>query len=238
MSTSRNSSVAVGGAADLAFAAVTAAALAWSMYASFVHAPTDAAQGDVQRLFYLHLGMWLPTFTAFIFVAFGSVLYLWRKDLRWDRFARCSAEVGLLFCTLGLATGSIWGKPIWNTWWTWDPRLTFTLILWMIYAAYLLLRTLSSDPNQGANLAAILGVSGVADLYIIHQAVYWWGGIHPAVIRTREGSTGLKDWGMRIALLSSLFAFALLFSWLLRARTRLDRVRDCVEDMREQLARN
>jgi heme exporter protein C len=136
------------------------------------------------------MAMWLATFTAFGLVAVASLLYLWKRQPAWDHLGRASAELGLLFCSLGLITGSIWAKPIWGTWWTWDPRLTLTLILWMIYAAYLLLRSLANEPQQGATLAAILGVSGVVDLYLINRAVYWWRGIHPPSSSTRRGDQG------------------------------------------------
>src|SRR5262249_56921222 len=106
------------------------------------------------------MAMWLDTFTAFAIVGIASLLYLWRRAARWDHLGRAAAELGLLFCSLGLATGSIWAQPIWGTWWTWDPRLTLTLVLGVIYAASLLLRNLATEPQQGATLAA--GVAGAA----------------------------------------------------------------------------
>jgi heme exporter protein C len=215
---------------------VTLAAMMAAMYLVFVAVPTDAFQGPVQRIFYVHMAMWLATFTAFGIVALASLLYLWKRQPVWDHRGRAAAELGLLFCTLGLATGSIWAKPIWGTWWTWDPRLTLTLILWMIYAAYLLLRSLSTDADQGAVLAAILGVSGVVDLYLINRAVYWWRGIHPAVLVQREGGSGLADPTMRLTLLVTMLAFFLLFLWLLRLRIRSAQLQDTADDLRERLA--
>jgi heme exporter protein C len=214
----------------------TIGAMLGALYLVFVAVPSDSVQGPVQRIFYVHMAMWLATFTAFGLVALGSVLYLWKRLPRWDNLGRASAELGLLFCTLGLATGCIWGKPIWGTWWTWDPRLTLTLILWMIYAAYLLLRTLATEPTQGATLAAILGISGVVDLYLINRAVYWWRGIHPAVIVNREGGSGLSDPLMRITLIVCMLAFFLLFLWLLRLRIRAAQLQDRVDDLRAELA--
>ncbi|MEO8602043.1 MAG: cytochrome c biogenesis protein CcsA [bacterium] len=214
----------------------TVAAMLAALYLVFVGVPSDAVQGPVQRIFYVHMSMWLATFTSFAIVGLASVLYLHRRSPRWDNLGRAAAELGLLFCTLGLATGCIWGKPIWGTWWTWDPRLTLTLILWMIYAAYLLLRTLAIEPTQGATLAAILGVSGVVDLYLINRAVYWWRGIHPAVIVDRQGNSGLSDPLMRLTLLVCMLAFFLLFLWLLRLRLRAARLQDTVDDLRAELA--
>lgn len=204
-------------------------------YMVFVAVPSDAFQGPVQRIFYVHLAMWLPTFTAFGIVGVTSLLFLWKRERRWDHLATASAELGLVFCTLGLATGCIWAKPIWGTWWTWDPRLTLTLVLWMIYAAYLLLRSLATDPNQGAVMAAILGVSGVVNLYLVNRAVYWWRGIHPAVVVTREGETGLTDPMMRLTLMACLLAYFLLFVWLLRLRVRTAHLEDDVDALRNRV---
>ena len=215
--------------------AVIAAMLA-ALYLVFVRVPTDSFQGPIQRVFYVHMAMWLATFTAFGLVGLASLLYLWKRTPAWDHLGRSAAELGLLFCSLGLMTGSIWAKPIWGTWWTWDPRLTLTLILWMIYAAYLLLRSLASEPRQGATLAAILGVSGIVDLYLINRAVYWWRGIHPAVIVNREGGSGLSDPIMRVTLVVCMLAFFLLFLWLLRLRIRTARLQETVDDLRAQLA--
>jgi heme exporter protein C len=208
-----------------------------ALYMIFIGVPTDSFQGPVQKIFYVHMAMWLATFTAFGLVALASIIYLWKRDPEWDRRGRSAAELGLVFCTLGLATGSIWARPIWGTWWTWDPRLTLTLVLWMIYAAYLLLRSLSNSAEQGAVLAAILGVSGVVDLYLINRAVYWWRGIHPAVLVQKQGGgSGLQDPLMRLTLLITMLAFFLLFLWLLRLRIRTARLQDTLEDMRERLA--
>jgi heme exporter protein C len=223
-------------ATDTLLPPATMIAMLGALYLVFVAVPTDSFQGPVQRIFYVHMAMWLATFTAFGMVAVASLMFLWKRGADWDRRGRAAAELGLLFCTLGLATGSIWAKPIWGSWWTWDPRLTLTLVLWMIYAAYLLLRSLSTDPQQGAVLAAILGVSGVVDLYLINRAVYWWRGIHPAVLVQKQGGSGLDDPLMRITLLACMLAFFLLFLWLLRLRIQTARLQDTVEDLREELA--
>jgi heme exporter protein C len=221
---------------DSSLAVATFFLMIASLYSVFVYVPSDAFQGPVQRIFYVHMAMWLATFTAFGIVGVASLMYLWKRGPAWDRLGRGAAELGLLFCTLGLATGSIWAKPIWGTWWTWDPRLTLTVVLWMIYAAYLLLRTMSNNPEQGATLAAILGVSGVVDLYLINRAVYWWRGIHPAVLVTREGPSGLQDPRMQITLVVCMLAFFLVFLWLLRLRLQTARLQESLEDLRQRLS--
>jgi heme exporter protein C len=220
---------------DVLLPPVTVVTMLAAMYMIFVAVPIDSFQGSVQRIFYVHMAMWLATFTAFGIVAFASLMFLWKRSSLWDHRGQAAAELGLLFCTLGLATGSIWAKPIWGTWWTFDPRLTLTLILWMIYAAYLLLRSLSTDPDQGAVLAAILGVSGVVDLYLINRAVYWWRSIHPAVIVQKEGGSGLGDPLMRFTLMVTMLAFFLLFLWLLRLRVRNAQMQETVDEVRERI---
>jgi heme exporter protein C len=134
---------------------------------------------------------------------------------------------------LVLITGPIWAKPIWGTWWTWDARLTSTLILWLIFAAYLMLRSVSPGV-QGARYAAVLAIVGAADVPIINRAVYWWRTIHPAVLNTREGGTGLADPRMQLTLLVSFIGFFLLFLWLARLRTESLRLNDSVEELRQQ----
>jgi len=219
---------------DVVLAVATLACMLAAIYAAF-HVPADR-QTPAQRIFYVHLAMWLPTYSAFLLVGAAGLLYLWRRTPFWDRLGQVSAEVGLVFCSLGLATGSIWAKPAWGTWWTWDPRLTLSLILWIIYAGYLLLRVLSTDREQGSRLAAVLGIAGVANLYLVYKAIYWWGAIHPAVLRTRQGGSGLTDPRMQVTLILCLVAFFLLFVWLLRLRLQTAALEDSTEEIRERLA--
>jgi heme exporter protein C len=206
-----------------------------AIYAVFLYVPTDKFQGIVQRIFYFHVPLAIMTFVAFGVVAVASALFLWRGTRTWDRLAYSSAEVGMLFCTLVLITGPIWAKPIWGTWWTWDARLTTTLILWLIYAGYLMLRSVSGPGDQGARYAAILGIVGAIDIPIINRSVYWWRTIHPAVLITREGSSGLADPRMQTTLGICFLAFLLLFLWLVRIRNESARLRDTIEDMRRQV---
>jgi heme exporter protein C len=209
--------------------------MAAAIYLVFVYVPTDRAQGVVQRIFYFHVPLAINTFVAFGTVALASVLFLWKGTRVWDRVAHAAGEVGMVLCTLVLTTGPIWAKPIWGTWWTWDARLTTTLILWLIYAAYLMLRSVSGPGEQGARYAAILGIVGAIDIPIINRSVYWWRTIHPAVITTREGGTGLTDPAMRLTLLTCMLAFFLLFVWLVWIRNENLRLRDSVEEVRRRI---
>jgi heme exporter protein C len=149
----------------------------------------------------------------------------------WDDLGYAAAEAGMVFCTLVLITGSIWAKPIWGTWWTWDSRLTTTLMLWLLYGGYLMLRALADDREQVARFAAVVGIAAAADVPIIIISVRLWRTIHPAVLVTRKGGHGLEDPRMVATLLVSMAAFTALFVWLLmlrfamlRAAARLNRL--------------
>jgi heme exporter protein C len=222
-------------AADTVLPALTLLAVEAAIFMVFVYVPTDRLQGIVQRIFYFHVPLAMMTFLCFGLVALASVFFLWRGSRFWDRLAHSCAEVGMVFCTLVLVTGPIWARPIWGTWWTWDARLTTTLILWLIYAAYLMLRTMSGTGDEGARYAAVLGVIGAIDIPIINRSVYWWRTIHPAVLITRQGGSGLEDPRMQATLGVCMAAFLLLFVWLLWVRNESARLRDAVENLRQQV---
>ncbi len=213
---------------------VTLVVMLVAIYMVFVYVPTDKVQGIVQRIFYFHVPLAIMTFVAFGTVAVASALFLWRGTRMSDRLAHAAAEVGMVFCTLVLITGPIWARPVWGTWWTWDARLTTTLILWLIYAAYLMLRSFSGAADQGARYAAVLGVVGAVDIPIINRSVYWWRTIHPAVLITREGGSGLADPRMQATLGVCFLAFLLLFVWLTWVRNENMRLSDEVETLRQQ----
>ncbi len=214
---------------------LTLVTMAVAIYMVFIKVPTDKFQGIVQRIFYFHVPLAMMTFVAFGLVAVASIFFLWRGSRFWDRLAHSAAEVGMVFCTLVLVTGPIWARPIWGTWWTWDARLTTTLILWLIYAAYLMLRTMSGTGDEGARYAAVLGIVGAIDIPIINRSVYWWRTIHPAVLITRQGGSGLGDPRMQATFGVCMVAFLLLFVWLLWVRNESGRLRDAVEDLRQQV---
>src|SRR5260370_41206808 len=151
-----------------------------SIWMIFLYAPMDAIQGNPQRIFYFHVPMAWLGMLSFVIVAFAGVVYLVKKDDRWDWVARASAELGAFFITLALILGSIWGRTIWGTWWTWDARLTTTLILWFIYIGYLMLRNYMGRTSASARAGAVLAIIGVIDLPIIYESVNWWRTLHPA----------------------------------------------------------
>ncbi|MEE8449578.1 MAG: cytochrome c biogenesis protein CcsA [Thermodesulfobacteriota bacterium] len=193
------------------------AAMMASLYTIFFYAPTERTMGEVQRVFYFHVPTAITAFLAFFLVFLASILFLIKKDRKWDHLARASAEVGLLLTTLVLITGSLWAKPVWNTWWTWDPRLTTTLVLWFIYVAYFMLRSAASG-DTGARLAAVLGIVGFVDVPIVFMSIRWWRTIHPVTI---SPSGILLEPAMLVTLQISLVAFLLFFIVLVRERYKM-----------------
>jgi heme exporter protein C len=199
-----------------------------SIYMVFAWVPTEADQGIVQRIFYFHVPCAWVAFAAFGLVAICGIFYLWLGQQVWDDLGYAAAECGMVFCTLVLITGSLWAKPIWGAWWTWDSRLTTTLILWLLYGGYLLLRAMADDTPQVARFAAVIGVIAAADVPVVIVSVRLWRTIHPAVLVTRQGGHGLEDPRMVMTLLVAMIAFTALFAWILmlrfatlRLRTRL-----------------
>jgi len=189
----------------------------------FLIVPTEAEMGIVQRIFYFHVGSAWVTYACFFTVAGASAVYLWKRSPTADRLAYASAEVGVLFCTLLLITGPIWARPIWGVWWTWDPRLTMTVILWGIYVGYLMLRAFGGEDESVARWAAVLGIVGVVDIPILRVSVRLLSGIHPYVVGN-EQSGGLADPWMQVGLGVSALALTLLAGWLIMLRARTERL--------------
>jgi heme exporter protein C len=148
----------------------------------FLYAPTDALQGPVQRIFYLHVSTAIAAYGCFAVVLIGGIVYLWKESAAADRLARAGALVGLVFTTVTLVMGMIWAKPTWGTYWTWDARLTSTLVLWIIYAAYLMIRRLADPGRQAARFAAVVGIFGFIDVPVVHFSVTWWRTQHPGPV--------------------------------------------------------
>lgn len=208
----------------LGYSALTFVLMLVALYLDLIYAPADATQQNVGRILYFHVPVALMGFLAFSIVFIASIAYLWRGNMWWDVLARSSAEVGLVFTTFMLITGSLWGKPIWGTWWTWDPRLTTSLILWFIYLGYLMLRSYSSTPEQAARNSAVVGIIGFVDVPIVYLATTWWRTLHPAPVLSFGGARMPPQ--MAVALLASLIAFTLLFFWLLVQKMRIETLSD------------
>ncbi len=185
-----------------------------SLWAVFFWVPTERFQGIVQRIFYYHVPSAWVCFVAFIAAAIASILYLATSRSVWDRTARASVEVGMLFASLVLITGPIWARPIWGAYWTWDARLTTTLILWLIFAGYLMLRAYTRDQEMASRLAAVVAIVGSLDIPLIVFSTRIWRTIHPAVLKTADGESGLTDAAMISTLMICLAAFTLMSIWI------------------------
>jgi heme exporter protein C len=207
-----------------------------ALFLIFCVVPTEAQMGVVQRIFYFHVPCALVAYAGFLTVAVASGFYLARGSATADRLAIAGAEVGVLFCTLVLVTGPIWARPIWGVWWTWDPRLTMTVILWAIYASYLMLRAFGGEDEAIASYAAVLGMVGSLAIVLNHYAVRLLEGIHPAVLRARPGrESGLADPWMGVTLATSMVAMLLLGGWLMALRVRAERLAAEVARLRREV---
>jgi heme exporter protein C len=202
--------------------------VAAGLYFSLVKAPPDALQGDAQRIMYLHIPSILTAYLSFFIVFVGSCLYLWKREPRDDILARSAAEIGTLFTALTIVEGSIWGKPTWGVWWTWDARLTLTAILLLIFVAYLMLRVLIEDENRAAVAGAVVGIIGFLDIPLIHMSVYWWRTLHqpPSILRPDKAPWENVHPDMLTALGVNFVAFVLLYFYLLSLRIQLGDTRE------------
>jgi heme exporter protein C len=212
---------------DLLFT-IAVLAIAGALVRVIYFTPFEAVQGPAQKIFYLHLPAALCAFMAFGIVALAGIGYLWLGDLRLDRAAESSAEVGVVFTTVVLVTGPLWARPIWGTWWTWDARLTLTLFLWFIYVGYLVLRGAVEDRALRARYAAVLGILGSLLIPFIHLSVYLFRTLHPRPIVIKPSAPSLPP-EMLTTLIVSFAAFVLFYLALVRQRYRLANERDQLE---------
>jgi len=203
----------------------TLAALAISLWLSLIVAPPDAVQGEVQRIMYIHVpSAWLA-YLSFLVVFIASIAYLKTSKVRWDRIAAASAEIGVLFTALAIALGSLWGKPVWGTWWTWDPRLTTTAVLLLIYVGYLAVRRITDNPTRRARWSAVIGIVGFIDVPIVHLSVIWWRSLHQGPTVFRLGGPEIHG-TMLLALLVGVAAFTLVYVYLMTVRLRVGRLEE------------
>jgi heme exporter protein C len=218
-------------------ALATLALLGLGAHLALTWSPPDIEQHDAMRIMYVHVpSVWVAYLGLFL-VLVSSAMYLWKRDLRWDRLAVASAEVAVLFTALTLAVGSIWARPIWGVWWTWDPRVTTTAILFVIYVGYLMLRSLQSNPETRARQSAVIGIVGFVDIPVVHMSVTWWRSLHQGP--TLQGMSGpLLDPRMEITLLVNTVAFTLLFVYLLGERLRLEGFRARHEEVLQEALSN
>src|SRR5436190_19264329 len=190
-------------------AILVALLLSYGLHEALNVAPTEATMGNVQRIFYYHVPSYAAAFTMFAVNLLASIFYLARRRTASaaaaDAVAVSAAELGVLFCSVGLMTGMLWAKPVWGIWWTWDARLTSTFVLWLIYVSYLMLRRLS-EGGQAPTLAAALAIFGFVDVPIVYMSIRWWRTQHPQPVIGGGPNSGL-DPAMRLPLYSNLLAF-------------------------------
>jgi len=201
----------------------------------FFYAPLEAVMGLVQKVFYFHVAAGWVGMLSFLVAAFAGVAYLRTSHRKWDIVGLSAVEIGMVFAFINIVTGSIWARPIWNTWWTWDPRLTTATIMMLIYAAYFMLRSGIEEPDRRARFGAVYAIIGFLSVPLTFFSARLFRTIHPIVIGTNQpGAEGTFDMTgtMLVTFLFSLLTFTFIFADLLWRRIRLGRLADKVEQLK------
>jgi heme exporter protein C len=205
------------------FGAVAILLVIAAAYASFFIAPEERTMGLIQRIFYFHVASAWSGFTAFFLCFLGNLLYVWKRDQKYDWLAVSGAEVGLAFTTVVLITGPIWAHPVWGIWWTWDARLTSTFVLWLLYVSYLLLRTLVDEPDRRALLSSLFGIFAFLDVPLVFGAIRWWRTQHPQPVIMGGQGSGL-DPTMKSVFFFSALAMHVFMLFLVAERYALEKM--------------
>jgi heme exporter protein C len=212
------------GSREILWAVLVLAAVAAAQAFGVLTSPPDRDMGHLQKIMYVHVPAAWNAFLAFVVVLFGSVMYLAKRQEKWDLLAASAAEVAAVLTALTIALGSIWGRPTWGVWWTWDPRLTSTAILLVIIVGYLALRSFVEDSDRRARWSAVVGILGALNVPIVYMSVRWWRTLHQP-----QSSPSTVDpayaWGLRL----NAIAFLLVMIWLVRARYRAARLERATE---------
>jgi len=202
-----------------------------ALYLAIVESPSERVQGIHQKIFYIHVPSALVAYVSIGVVAVGSGMYLWKRTPKWDRLAIASAELGVILTTLTLVTGSLWGRPVWGAWWNWsDARLVTTLVMWLVYVAYLMLRSLGERGPATSRAAAVLGLLGFVNVPITYFSVYLWTFLHP--LPTLQSSTDRPESAILIPFLVGMAAFTLLYVYLMAMRMQLEESQHELDDLR------
>jgi heme exporter protein C len=214
---------------------ITAALFAVALYLVFFYAPLEAVMGEVQRVFYFHVAAGWVGALAFLVTAIAGVAYLASKDRRWDRLAVSSVEIGIVFTLINIISGSIWARPIWNTWWTWDPRLVTATVMELVYIAYMLLRQGVEDPDRRARFGAVYAIVGFLSVPLTFLSIRLFRTIHPVVIGsgdpTAQGTFDMTP-HMLQTFMFSLLTFTFLYATLLWHRVRLEGLHERIEQLK------
>jgi heme exporter protein C len=215
---------------DAALGVVLIVCMVLALYMAFIGAPRERTMGDLQRIFYFHVPAAITGLIAFAVNFAASLMYVIRKNRWWDNLALSAAEIGVLFLAMVLITGPVWAKPVWFVWWTWSPRLTSSLVLCLLYVAYLLIRNYIDDPDRKALVSAVFGIVAFLDAPLVWFSIRWWRDIHPSPML----ETGGLSPAMRPAFLICLAAFQVLLIYLLRRRFYLQSLRTELEWLERQ----
>ena len=205
--------------------AASVVALFVALWMALIWSPPDAAMGNVVRILYVHVANAWLAYLAFVVVFLASVAYLWTKRPVFDAIAVASAEIGVLFTGLTLTLGAIWARPTWGVWWSWEPRVITTAVMFAMYVGYLLLRNLSDDLERRATRAAVLGIILVVDVPIVHLSVTWMNALHQLPSVLRPGLDPTLDPSMLASLIAMTIAFTILYAYLMSARVDIERRR-------------
>lgn len=219
----------------IALSVAAAALLARNLHVIFLGLPDEAAQGAIYRIIFFHVPSWITSFACYLIAGVSSILYLARKDNRFDSLAVAATEVGTVFTALGLVTGMVWARIIWGIWWTWDPRLTWALITWLIYAGYLMLRKAIEDPSARGKNSAVLNIFSFTAVIITYKAIDWWRTQHPGPVLSFRTGGGRMDPAMESMIYWNLLAILLLVSVLLALRMRLEQTQREVDALRRHV---
>jgi heme exporter protein C len=208
------------------------------LYMALGYAPTEVTMGAVQRVFYWHVPANWAGFLAFFVTLAASAVYLWKRDERADMVAMASAELGLWLLSMGIITGSIWARPVWNTWWTWDPRLTTATICWLAYVAYFMLRGALDDPERARRLSAVYGIVAFLTVPMTFLSISMLRTIHPNLFGSSDGAKGTFNMTPKMlqTLLFNIFTFTLLYGVLLWHRLRFERTRRLLDAVKARWA--
>lgn len=217
----------------IALVVLSSVAITVALVMVFLYAPRERTMGDVQRIFYFHVSSAWVGFFAFFVTFVAGIGYLARGERRWDIVAVSSVEIGLTFITMAVVTGSLWARPAWGTYWTWEPRLTISAVQLLIYVSYVMLRAAIDSPERKARFAAVYGIVAFVTVPLSWFAIRWWRTIHPDVLTSGEGMALTSP--MVHTLLFSVSAFTLLYVTLMRQRMRLERAADAMLQLRERL---
>jgi heme exporter protein C len=219
---------------NVLLAIVVVALMCCAAYAALFIAPTESKMGTVQRIFYLHAPSGMVALLSFFVCFIGNLAYVFKRQPKWDWLGISAAEVGMAFCTVLIITGPIWAHPAWGIWWTWDARLTLTFVLWLLYIAYLLLRTLVEDPDRRALVSAIYGIFAFIDVPLVYGSIRWWRTQHPQPVIMGGPGSGLEP-TMRKVFWFWVVNLVVLMIFLIRERYRLEAMRADVQSIQREV---